>query len=114
MNNNCIFCRIAKGEIPAKRIFEDEKMIGFHDVNPQAPVHIVIIPKKHIESLNDITEADSQLLGKILLAIKQIAQRRNIVANGYRVVINCGPNAGQIVNHLHFHLLGGKKFTGLH
>ena len=110
----CIFCKIVNGKSPAEIEYEDTEILAFRDINPSAPTHILVIPKKHIESLNDITEADSQLMGKILLAIKQIAQRRNIVANGYRVIINCGPNAGQIVNHLHFHLLGGKKFTGLH
>jgi histidine triad (HIT) family protein len=112
--DECIFCKIVNGKSPAEIEYEDTEILAFRDINPSAPTHILIIPKKHIGSLNDITEADESLMGKILLAVKQIAQKRNLVDNGYRVVINCGPNAGQIVNHLHFHLLGGKKFSGMH
>jgi len=111
---DCIFCQIINGKSPAEIEYEDPEVLAFRDINPSAPVHILVIPKKHINSLNEITENDQELLGKIMLAIKQIAQKRNLVDDGYRVVINCGPNAGQIVNHLHFHLLGGKKFHNLH
>ena len=106
---DCIFCKIANKEIPSKIVYEDNDVIAFHDVNPEAPVHILVIPKKHISSLNAATAEDEQLLGKILLTIQSIAKEQGIAEAGYRVVNNCGELGGQTVHHLHFHLLGGRE-----
>lgn len=106
---NCLFCKIVKGEVPSTKIYEDESIYAFKDINPVAPVHILVIPKKHIESLNDIKEEDKDLIGNIFLKIKEIAKAQGIAESGYRVITNCGKDAGQTVMHLHFHILGGKK-----
>ena len=106
---DCIFCKIVKGEIPSSKVYEDEDILAFKDINPVTPVHILVIPKKHIESLNDIEAEDEKLLGKIFLTIKKIAKEQGIAEKGYRVVNNCGEDGGQEVKHLHFHILGGKK-----
>ena len=105
----CIFCKIVKGEIPCNKVYEDEEILAFNDIHPLAPVHILVIPKKHIVSLNEIEADDAMLLGNILLKIKQIAKEQGIAEKGYRVVSNCGGDGGQEVKHLHFHILGGKK-----
>lgn len=107
----CIFCRIADHDIPGSIVYEDDEVIAFKDLNPRAPVHILVIPKKHIASLNEITEEDAALLGKIMLTIKRIAQEQGIGASGYRVISNCGKDGLQEVMHLHFHLLGGKPLS---
>jgi histidine triad (HIT) family protein len=107
--NDCIFCKIASKQIPSKIIYEDEVCIAFDDISPQAPVHSLVIPKKHIEKISDITESDVMLIGKISLVINKIADLKNITKDGYRIVVNCGEFAGQAVNHLHFHLLGGRR-----
>lgn len=107
---DCLFCRIAKKDIPAQVVFEDKDIIAFRDIAPQAPVHILIIPKKHIPGMNDITAQDTALLGQIQSVAKDIAKQENISADGYRLVLNCGKNGGQAVAHLHYHLLGGRKF----
>ncbi len=106
---DCIFCKIAQKEIPSTIVYEDEDVIAFNDLNPEAPVHVLVIPKKHIESLNTATAEDQQLLGKIMLAIQKIAVEQGIAENGYRVVTNCGVQGGQTVMHLHFHLMGGRE-----
>lgn len=103
---DCIFCKIVKGEIPSKKAYEDDKIIAFFDIQPQAPVHIVIIPKEHIESMNSITAENSDVVAHIFEVIPQIAKENNL-DDGYRIVSNCGANGGQTVFHLHFHLLGG-------
>jgi len=105
---DCLFCKIVQKKIPVKIVYEDEDIIAFNDINPKAPVHILIIPKKHIEKLQDISDNDKELLGKILLKIKEIAKEKKI-DKAYKVQINCGEDAGQLVPHLHFHLLGGFK-----
>ena len=105
-----IFKRIIDGEIPAKLIYQDDQCLAFHDVNPQAPVHVLVIPKKEIASIDALTEVDAGLLGHLYLVIQRLAKDLGL-ADGYRVVINCGPNAGQSVDHLHFHLLGGRSMT---
>jgi histidine triad (HIT) family protein len=105
----CIFCKIINKEIPGGIVFENEDMLAFRDINPQAPKHIVVIPKKHIPSLNDISDEDSRLLGKIQHLVGEIAVREGIAKQGYRLVLNCGPDGGQTVEHLHYHLLGGRK-----
>jgi len=106
--DNCIFCKIVKKEIPSQVVFEDEEIIAFKDINPVAPVHLLVVPKKHIETLNDIEEADQALMGKILLVVKQLAKEFKVAESGYRVVNNCGKDGGQVVMHLHFHLIGGE------
>lgn len=104
--SDCIFCKISAGEIPAEIRYEDDLIIAFNDIQPVTPIHVLIIPKKHIASLNDLTESDFDLMGHLMLKVKEIAQ---IVGakNGYRLITNTGADSGQIVHHLHFHLLGG-------
>ena len=106
---DCLFCKIIKEEIPSSKVYEDEYVYGFKDIEPVAPVHILIVPKKHISSLNEISEEDEDLLGKIFLAIKKIAKELGVEEKGYRVINNCGKDAGQTVMHLHFHLIAGTK-----
>lgn len=106
---DCIFCKIANKEIPSNIVFEDDDVIAFNDLNPEAPVHVLVIPKKHIASLSDAKPEDQQLLGKLMLTIQKIAAEQGIAENGYRVVTNCGEQGGQTVMHLHFHLLGGRE-----
>lgn len=106
---DCIFCKIINKEIPSSIVYEDDEVMAFEDVNPEAPVHILVIPKKHIASLNDLTETDGPLIAKIMLTIKNIAAAKKIAEAGYRVVNNCGEQGGQSVGHLHFHLLGGRE-----
>lgn len=104
---NCLFCRIIRGEIPSKKVYEDEYVFAFEDINPQAPTHVLIIPKSHFAGLKEAQEADAQIIGLCHLAAAQIARQRNI-EQGYRTVLNVGPGAGQSVFHLHVHLLGGR------
>lgn len=106
---DCIFCKIANKEIPSTVVYEDDDVIAFNDLNPEAPVHILVIPKKHINSLDAASAEDQQLLGKLLLSIQTIARQQGIAENGYRVVNNCGEQGGQTVMHLHFHLMGGRE-----
>ena len=106
---NCIFCAIANGNIPATKVYEDDMCTAFNDLNPQAPVHILVVPKIHISSMNDITEENSKYVSHIFEKIPSIAKQLNL-SDGYRVISNCGENAGQTVMHLHFHILGGTKF----
>lgn len=106
---DCIFCKIAQGEIPSNKVYEDEDVLAFHDLNPEAPVHILVIPKKHITNLETATAEDQMLLGKIMLTIQQIAREQGIAETGYRVVSNIGAQGGQTVMHMHFHLLGGRE-----
>ena len=108
--SECIFCKIVSKEIPAQILYEDDVMMAFHDVAPQAPVHILMISKKHIISLDDCKKEDEELLGKMLNRVKEIAKSADI-ENGYRLVINCGEDGMQTVSHLHFHLLGKRKMT---
>ena len=106
--NNCLFCRIIAGEIPSKRVYEDDLTFAFHDINPQAPTHVLIVPKKHIASLNEASQDDRELLGHLTLVASKLADQLGIVAGGYRTVINTGAGAGQSVWHIHVHLLGGR------
>ena len=108
--SDCIFCKIANGEIPSNKVYEDEQIMCFHDADPQAPVHVLIIPKKHIESLDDLQEEDKELVGTIMLKVKDLAKGLGL-DNGYRLVNNCGEDGFQTVKHLHFHLLGKRKMT---
>ena len=107
--NDCIFCKIINKEIPSAIVYEDEGILAFRDINPMAPVHVLVIPKKHISSLNEIEKEDEAIIGKIYTVIKEIAKKEGIAEKGYRVVANCGKDGGQEVGHLHFHILGGKK-----
>lgn len=106
--NDCIFCRIAAGEIKGDVVYQDDEVMAFRDLNPQAPVHILIIPRRHIATTNDLTPADAELMGRLLLAARQVAQQEAIAARGYRTVLNCNAEAGQSVFHIHLHLLGGR------
>ena len=108
-SSSCIFCRIVRGEIPAKLVANGKDIVAFRDLNPQAPVHILVIPKKHIASLDDANDAD--LLGRMLALSAAIARQEGIAKSGYRTVINTGKDGGQSVDHLHIHLLGGRHMT---
>lgn len=107
---DCIFCKIAEKEIPSNIVYEDDQIICFHDLEPQAPVHVLIIPKKHIASMDDVSADDQQLMGYIMTKVREIAEILGL-ENGYRLVNNCGEDGFQTVKHLHFHLLGKRKLT---
>ena len=109
---DCIFCKIAAGTIPGDILYQDEEIIALRDIQPQAPSHILIIPREHITSLDKITEAKSPLLSRMVNLANQLAIEEGIVKKGYRVAINCGPQGGQTVPHLHLHLLGGRQLSG--
>ena len=108
---DCLFCKIINGEIPSEKVYEDEYVYAFNDISPTAPVHVLIVPKKHISTINDIEDNDAELIGRIYLAAKKIAQEKGIAEDGYRVVTNCNQMAGQTVFHIHFHLLGGRELN---
>lgn len=109
---NCLFCRIISKQIPASIVYEDDQVVAFKDISPQVPVHILIVPRVHIASLNDLTPVQSMVLGHIALVAKELAQSAGIDESGWRLVTNCGPHAGQTVFHLHVHLLGGAPMSG--
>jgi histidine triad (HIT) family protein len=109
---DCIFCKIIAGQIPSDVIYTDDKVVAFRDINPMAPVHLLIIPREHILSLNDVTEQQTTLVGHMVQVAKQLAKQQGIATKGYRVVINTGSQGGQVVQHLHMHLLGGRELTG--
>ena len=106
---DCIFCKIINKEIPASIVFEDEKIFAFNDINPQAPIHILLIPREHFASLNDIPEEKKNILSHLLLKARQIAQEKGIAEKGYRIVLNTARDSGQEVFHIHLHLLGGRR-----
>jgi len=108
---DCIFCKIAMNEIPAARIFENENVIAFEDINPQAPHHIVLIPRRHIATINDLKPEDGAIIGELVLAAGRIAKEKGIDRNGYRIVLNCNIDGGQTVFHIHLHLLGGRAMV---
>lgn len=108
MEEDCIFCKITKEEIPASIVYEDNEVLAFKDIHPKAPVHILVIPKKHVDSLKELE--DEALIGHMFTVINKIAKEQGIAETGYRVVTNCGKGAGQEVMHLHFHIMGGTKF----
>ena len=107
----CLFCKIANKQIPAKIAFEDDDVLAFHDINPGAPTHLLVIPKQHIASLAEAGPGDQALLGKLLLAARRAAEEAGLLASGFRVVVNTGPDAGQSVHHLHVHVLGGRAMA---
>jgi histidine triad (HIT) family protein len=112
MTDQCIFCQIIEKKIPANILHEDDMVVVFSDINPQAPTHLLIVPKVHIPGLNDIAKGHSALLAHVPLVAKDMAQRMGLAVAGWRLVCNCGPDAGQTVPHLHFHLLGGGPLSG--
>ena len=105
---NCLFCRIIDKKIPSKKVYEDEHVFAFEDINPQAPIHILIIPKKHISTTLDITHEDNELIGHLFQAANKIAKDRGVAERGFRLVINCNPESGQTIYHIHIHLLAGR------
>ena len=111
MSDDCLFCKIANGEIPAKIVYEDDQVLAFEDVNPQAPFHVLIIPRRHISTLNDVQEGDVALLGGLIRRAAQIAKDQGHAQDGYRTVFNCNRGAGQSVFHIHLHLLAGRSMT---
>lgn len=110
-DQNCIFCKIIEKKIPSKIVFEDESVTAFEDVNPQAPVHTLVVPKKHIPDIHSIVETDRELVGHLFWVAKKIAADKNLDVKGYRMVINNGPGAGQTVFHIHLHILSGRRFS---
>jgi histidine triad (HIT) family protein len=108
---SCLFCKIVAGEIPSKRIHEDDHLVAFEDINPQAPVHVLVIPKRHIATLNDLAPGDDSLVGEMVRRGAAIAKERGYADRGYRTVLNCNSDAGQTVFHIHLHLLAGRHFT---
>ena len=111
MSDDCLFCNIANGEIPAKIVYEDDQVLAFEDVSPQAPCHLLIIPRRHISTLNDVVEGDEALLGRMITRAAQIARDHGHARDGYRTVFNCNRGAGQSVFHIHLHLLAGRNMT---
>ncbi|MBN3525904.1 histidine triad nucleotide-binding protein [Paenibacillus apiarius] len=110
---DCIFCKIIEGTIPSKKVYENESVVAFHDITPQAPVHILIIPKKHIATMNDAESEDFALIGEMHRAAQQVARELGIADTGYRLINNCGKDSGQEVFHIHYHLLGGEPLGAL-
>lgn len=109
---DCLFCKIVNRELDSERVYEDDQVIAFNDINPQAPHHVLIVPRKHIATLNDLSEDDdTQIVGKMVQAAKKIAKNLSISEEGYRVLFNCNPGGGQAVYHIHLHLLGGRQMT---
>ena len=108
---DCLFCKIINGEIPSSKVYEDDAVFAFRDIEPQAPVHILIIPKEHIASANDLNDENSAVVGHIFSVAAKIAKSEGIAEGGYRIVNNCGEDGGQTVKHLHFHMLGGRSLT---
>lgn len=109
---DCIFCQIAAGKVPADILYQDNELVAFRDINPQAPLHVLIIPRRHIASLSELSDEDATLVGRMAVIAKKVAGAEAIFERGYRLVINCGKEGGQAVPHLHLHLLGGRKLAG--
>ncbi|WP_281888236.1 histidine triad nucleotide-binding protein [Paenibacillus sp. YYML68] len=110
---DCIFCKIVEGSIPSKKVFENDHVLAFHDISPAAPVHILIIPKKHIATMNDVEPDDFGLIGEVHRAAQQIAREQGVAESGYRLINNCNRNGGQVVYHIHYHLLAGEQLGPL-
>jgi histidine triad (HIT) family protein len=109
--SDCIFCKIAAGEVPCNAVHAEPDLLAFHDLNPQAPVHVLVIPRRHIAALTELTPADADLVGRLQVAATRVAAELGLAGSGYRLVINCGDDGGQTVPHLHLHLLGGRQFA---
>ena len=108
---DCLFCKIVAGSIPSKTAFQNDELIAFHDINPAAPTHILIVPRQHILNTTELTESNAPLIGRLILAAAKIAHEQGLDSKGYRIVTNTGPDGGQSVSHLHLHLLGGRKMS---
>lgn len=113
MEADCLFCKIVNRELPADIVFEDDEVVAFNDISPQAPTHMLIIPKKHVATVNELTDAEIDLPGKLILRAKAIASEKGIAETGYRLIMNCNEQGGQTVYHIHLHLLGGRQLTHL-
>jgi histidine triad (HIT) family protein len=113
MHPNCIFCKIAARQLPADIVFEDDEFLAFNDISPQAPVHLLIIPKRHIATVNELTDGDTVLMGRLAVRARAIAADRGVAETGYRLILNCNADGGQTVFHVHMHLLGGRQLRGL-
>jgi histidine triad (HIT) family protein len=111
---DCIFCKIVEGKIPARLVYENEKIVAFDDIRPLAPVHVIVIPREHIPTLLDISLADAGIMNDLTLAVQEVARIKGIAERGFRAVINCNPEGGQVIYHLHVHVLGGKKLPDGH
>lgn len=111
MPQDCIFCRIAAGELPATLVREDDDVVAFRDIDPRAPTHVLVIPRRHIASVDDLGAGDAEVVGRLFLVAKDIAREEGVAESGYRLVMNTGPDAGQSVAHIHLHLLGGRDFA---
>jgi histidine triad (HIT) family protein len=109
---SCIFCKIISGEIPGEMLHQDDEIVAFRDIHPRAPIHILIVPRKHIASMNEVEDRDLPLLGEMAGVAKQLAEREGISERGYRLVVNCGLEGGQTIPHLHMHLMGGRHLSG--
>ena len=110
---DCVFCAIGAGTIPATKRYEDEHILAFDDLHPKAPTHVLVVPRRHIPSVRELGSGDAELVGRIVLAARAIAEHAGIAEGGYKLVVNCGRDGGQVVPHLHFHLLGGKPLQGI-
>jgi histidine triad (HIT) family protein len=108
---DCLFCKIAAGEVPATFVYQDEQLIAFRDINPQAPMHVLVVPRRHIATLNDLTEGDDAIVGEMIRRAAALAREHGHADRGYRTVFNCNAGAGQTVFHIHLHVLGGRSFT---
>ncbi|MBM4452464.1 MAG: histidine triad nucleotide-binding protein [Chloroflexi bacterium] len=106
---DCLFCKIVAGQIPADVAYQDDEFLAFRDIHPQAPMHVLIVPRSHIGALTDLTRKDEGMIGRLILAAKAVAEKEGLSQKGYRLSLNCGPEGGQVVPHLHLHLLGGRK-----
>jgi histidine triad (HIT) family protein len=113
VETQCIFCRIIRGEIPSQRVYEDDRVIAFRDIQPQAPTHLLVVPRAHVASLSDLSSEDVDLAGALLLAARHVALQEGLSASGYRIITNSGTSAGQTVFHLHLHVLGGRPLGSL-
>lgn len=112
MLEECLFCRIISREIPSDVVYQDDEFLAFKDIHPQAPTHILIIPKTHFDSLVEISDQQEKLMGRLVIIAKKLAEKEGLAKNGYRLVLNCGAEGGQVVPHLHLHLIGGRKLNG--
>jgi histidine triad (HIT) family protein len=112
MAEDCIFCRIVAGEVPGDIVYQDADYLAFRDIAPQAPTHLLVIPKAHITSLAELSEGQSEPAGRLIIIARNLAEKEGIADRGYRLVINCGPEGGQLVPHLHLHLIGGRRLSG--
>ena len=113
MSDDCLFCKIVNRELPADIVYEDDELVAFNDISPQAPTHILIIPKTHVATVNDLTEAEIDVPGRLVLRASALAAEKGIAESGYRLILNCNSQGGQTVYHIHLHLLGGRQLTHL-